>query len=224
MAGGRPARGAFACASCGYPTQWAALSSSAARQLGGRGARVGLVAYRTHHHHPLSPGRQHLADRGGVDAADREPRPLAGVLGGVAHVVEPRGGPSLPWSAWRAPGPRSAGPPPEWSAAWSCGGVWVEIPTRVSVPSSARTRSTGASSWPTCTPSAPARAARSGRSLSQKRAPCSSQAARNTSAARSSSASPACLSRSCTMSTPPSSAARSSSRSRGPPSSESVTK
>ena len=52
-------------------------------------------------------------------------------------------------------------------------------------------------------------AARSGRSFSQKSASCSSQRRRNRAAASSSSSSDACLSRSWTMSTPPSSAAAS---------------
>ena len=56
-----------------------------------------------------------------------------------------------------------------------CSGEWVERPTRRSGPTIARAGD-GVSSWPTCTPSAPAAATRSGRSLRMNSAPCAAQA------------------------------------------------
>ena len=66
-------------------------------QAPGRALRIRRVPDRAHHDHPASARLDHLADVRLVDAADREPRPLAAMGGGVAHVarVRPLAGPGF---------------------------------------------------------------------------------------------------------------------------------
>ena len=60
-----------------------------------------------------------------------------------------------------------------------CSGLWVDRPISRSRPTSSRAASTGASSCPTCTPSASIASTRSGRSLTISSASCSAQRRRS---------------------------------------------
>ena len=98
--------------------------------------------------------------------------PVAGRPGfvGVSHT-----GPTLIWSGRSWPSAETA--------ASTCEGEWVESPTRAASPAIRRASATGASSWPTWTPSAPHASTSSGRSLRMKIAPCSLAASRKGAAA-----------------------------------------
>ena len=91
---------------------------------------------------------------------------------GARTRARPRAGPA--WSGVSHTGPDAelVGARRASAGRRAASGEWVERPT--SRLARAAPRPTGMSSWPTCTPSAPAASARSGRSLTQNSAPCSS--------------------------------------------------
>ena len=157
--------------------------SSAARSVARRRLGVGGLGDRAHdRRRARAPAATHGADRAGVDAADREPRQRR-VRGRVARRARarPPGGPA--WSASRAPARRRCSRRRSASPASTCAGECVDCPTSASAPTSARASATGRSSWPTWTPSAPAAATRSGRSLRMNSAPARAQRARGRSRA-----------------------------------------
>ncbi len=96
------------------------------------------------------PGRRRRCRR----RSRRSRRTAPGRARRVAHQLQarPRAGPA--WSASRAPARRRCSR--RLARASICAGVCVDSPTSRSGPTIARARATGMSSWPTCTPSAPA--------------------------------------------------------------------
>ena len=127
------------------------------------------------------------------------------VAGGVARPARRRPPGAPAWSAWREPGRRrcsrsSRAVPRHRSAP----GLRVDSPTiRLGADDPARACATGMSSCPTCTPSAPARATRSGRSLRISSAPWAAHSAAKRRAAATIRRRCPSLTRSWTMSTPP---------------------
>ena len=189
-----------------------------ASQLGGRRLGIGGVADRPDDDDAARPGRDDLGDVPGVDAADREPGQL-GLGCRRAHVVEAGGGP--PRLRRRRPDrpdaevvgagipARSHERPRELLRV-----VGGEADDRRRVRRARRASATGTSSWPTWTPSAPARGDEVGAVVDQEeRAVAIGRARGRRGAAASRRSSAASLSRSWIRSTPPRSAA-SSSRSR----------
>ena len=168
------------CASCGYCAAPTRLLSNRRPQL----------------RRPRRPGRRRRAPRAPPRSARRRPRPPRPRC---ARSIPPManqgtgGRRSAAWRTYSRPGGRAArawsgvshtGPTLSWSApasipASSCSGEWVDRPISTSSPTRSRTAATASSSWPTCTPSASAASARSGRSLIHSSAPWRSQAARH---------------------------------------------
>ena len=172
---------------CGYAAhRRLRRSRRAARARRASGSAASAIARTT----TIAPraGGDDRGDVGRVDPADREPRHAAArrrPRGGRGRARRPGG---RAWSASRAPGRRRR------SRRRARG---VDLLGRVRrapdeprpAPASARASATGMSSWPTCTPSAPAARARSGRSLRMNSAPRvgAQRAAPSAAAARSSS-------------------------------------
>ena len=143
--------------SSAYDSAPTAASSSAARSAAAAAARVRRVADCAHHDDARGACRDHLAHVTEVDPADREPGPVAGDLGGVAHVVEPGRRAALLRGRRPHRARRSAGRPRRTPSAR------VELLRRVGrepdqdlvARRAPRASRAGMSSWPTCTPSAP---------------------------------------------------------------------
>ncbi len=154
--------------------------------------------------------RPRRARRRGCPREGRRSRRTARARGrprsGSARPRPPAGRASWASRGW---GPRRCSPRRSRRSRRSAAGECVDTPISACGPSSARTSLAGMSSWPTCTPSAPASRATDGRSLTISSAPRRSHSARASLAIAVSSSSGRCFSRSCTTSTPPAIAPRS---------------
>ena len=164
---------------CGYACANAAPRRSIAATQRARGAlRLGRLGQRPDHRDPLGPGRAHRGDVGRRRCPPIAKNGTRGVRGRVADELEPDRRPP------RLGRRRVHRPDADVVDASAGGGVDLrgrvgrepDQPVRRRRPRGPRRPR--ASSWPTCTPSAPAAATRSGRSLRMNSAPCSDATAR----------------------------------------------
>ena len=214
-------------------------SSSAARRLArrptdglslecgpdpcGRRTRVGGIADGAYHRHALSARGHDLTGAAGVDPADGEVGLERVGRSVLRRARDPRGR-ARAWSPSRRPGRRRCSPRRWPLPARSARASASKGRSGASSPTPRRTSATSRSSWPTWTPSASHASARSGRSLTIRSARYAVQSLRSAPAAMASSPSVACLSRSCTTSTPPLRAASTMSSAGAPATRDSMTR
>ena len=144
-------------------------------QRAGRCLGIVGAGQRAHHGDPVCAGGSHGGDVRRVDPADgeeRRPR-VSGRIARRARCPRP-GGPA--WSGWRGRArPRCSRRRAQRPCRSAPASAWRARSDDLRPPLRARRRRR-LSSWPTCTPSAPAAATRSGRSLRMNSAPWAAHA------------------------------------------------